>query len=103
MFTMPKGKVGFQKGNKLYQKREQRISIPTDDLGFFIENGGMAGLVRILTDLMNGVEVTKEERLFLDYFKDYLPYKLPKMASVENKLTPETVELFKMYLPKRDE
>lgn len=79
------------------------IRIPTDKLAEFVQNGGLDNLVRILGKLANGNDILAAEKMYLDYFKDYLPFARAKLSSIEQKLDPETVELFKVYLPKREE
>lgn len=71
---------GFQKGNKLQPKKGEKITIPTDYLGEFVNNGGLKGLSDILQKLANNEEVGENQMKFLYHFKDYLPFAKAKLT-----------------------
>lgn len=81
----------------------KQIRIPIDDLPYFFENGGVKGAAELLERAYRGESLNESHKLFLKYFERYMPYFKPKLASVEQKLPPEMIELFKVYLPKRED
>lgn len=89
-----------KKGSEVAAKQ---MRIPADDLAYFFENRGVKGVVELLEKAFKGEALTESQELYLKYFEKYMPYFKPKMASVEQKLPPEMIELFKVYLPKREE
>ncbi len=79
------------------------VRVPAEDLAYFFANRGVKGVVELLEKAYRGEKLNESQELYLKYFEKYMPYFKPKMASVEQKLPPEMIELFKVYLPKRQE
>ena len=80
---MPKG---FQKGNKLACVQKGKPKAKTQAwnniVGYLVGDGGMAFKQKI-ESLSVGAEITKEEKEFLQHYKDLLEYHQPKLARTE--------------------
>lgn len=78
------------------------VRVPADDLAYFFENKGVKGVVELLEKAFRGEPLNDSQKLYLKYFEKYMPYFKPKLASIDQKLPPEVIELFKVYLPQRE-
>lgn len=56
-----------------------------EDLWTFVTSGGARRAKEIVEDLLNGVEVTKEERKGVEYLLQFIPYSKGKQGNVDQK------------------
>ena len=76
----------FEKGNKVASTKKGMKYAKTQAweniVGWLIGDGGEAFKKKI-ESLSNGAEITKEEKEFLQHYKDLLEYHQPKLARTE--------------------
>ena len=61
--------------------KEQRLA--------YISGGGLRKSVELLHELLEGREITSEQKEGMEFLLKFLPYAKPKLASVEQKVTVE--------------
>jgi hypothetical protein len=78
----------FKKGNTIWKDSHKSRAENKTRLSEFLDviaDGGIVEYANRLDDLANSIELTKEEREFMDRFEGWREYVAPKLARTENK------------------